>query len=124
MKLMVLILNRTESIGALLEGFSTAGIGGATVIESSGLAQTLKRLGSSVITGTIQEMLGSSALDNRTVLSVIREEQLETARKVIYATVGNLALPNTGILFTLPIDFAEGLPVSSGTSDVTVKDSK
>lgn len=110
MKLMVLILNRTERLDMLLEGFSSAGISGATIIESSGLAQTLNRIGSSLLTTAIKDILGSTAEDdNRTVLSVIKDEQLDTARKVIYATVGDLSLPNTGVLFTVPIDFAEGI---------------
>lgn len=119
MKLMVLILNRTDCLGGLLEGFSVAGIGGATVIDSEGLAQTLKKLDSSVLTETLRELLGSSQTDNKTVISVIRDEQLDTARRVIYVTVGNLALPNTGILFTVPIDFAEGLPTAAGTAQKT-----
>lgn len=111
MKLMVLILNRTERLDALLEGFSTAGISGATIIESSGLAQTLNRMGSSLLTTAIKDILGAAAEDdNRTVLSVIKDEQLDTVRKVVYATVGDLSLPNTGVLFTVPIDFAEGIP--------------
>lgn len=111
MKLMVLILNRTERLDMLLEGFSAAGIGGATIIESSGLAQTLNRIGSSILTAAIKDILGTAADDdNRTILSVIKDDQLETVRKVVYATVGDLSLPNTGILFTVPIDFAEGIP--------------
>ncbi len=110
MKLMVFILNRTEKLDSLLEGFSAAGIGGATIIESSGLAQTLNRIGSSILTAAIKDIIGAADDDNRTVLSVIKDDQLETVRKVIYATVGDLSLPNTGILFTVPIDFAEGIP--------------
>ncbi|MCC8191490.1 MAG: hypothetical protein LIO41_00375 [Ruminococcus sp.] len=112
MKLMVFILNRTERLEMLLEGFSNAGVGGATIIDSAGLAQTLNSLDSSLLTSTVRELLGSSGSDgNKTILSAIRDDQLETVRKVIYAAVGDLSLPNTGILLTIPIDFAEGLPI-------------
>ena len=83
MKLMVLILNKTDALDNLLEGMSAAGLGGATI-------------------------LSGSEEDNRTILSVIRNDQLDIARKVIYNTVGDLSSPNTGILFTVPIDFVEG----------------
>ncbi len=108
MKLMVLILNRTDALDNLLEGLSAAGLGGATIIESSGLATTLSRLDSSFISSSIRAILSGSEEDNRTILSVIRNDQLDIARKVIYNTVGDLSSPNTGILFTVPIDFVEG----------------
>ena len=110
MKLMVIILNRLDAIEYLLEGLSAAGIGGATIIESSGMAMTLSKLDSSFVSASIRALFSSDGNeDNRTIISVIRNDQLEIARKVIYSTVGDLSMPNTGILFTLPIDFAEGI---------------
>lgn len=110
MKLMVIILNKIEALDYLLEGLSAAGIGGATIIESSGLAMTLSKLDSSFVSSSIRALFsGDGDEDNRTILSVIRNDQLEIARKVVYNTVGDLSLPNTGILFTVPIDFAEGI---------------
>lgn len=108
MKLMVIILNKTDALESLLEGMSAAGLGGATIIESSGLATTLSRLDSSIISASIRAILSGAEEDNRTILSVIRNDQLEIARKVVYNTVGDLSHPNTGIMFTLPIDFVEG----------------
>ncbi len=108
MKLMVLILNKTDALDSLLEGMSAAGLGGATIIESSGLATTLSRLDSSFISASIRAILSGAEEDNRTILSVIRNDQLDLARKVVYNTVGDLSTPNTGIMFTLPIDFVEG----------------
>lgn len=110
MKLMVIILNKIDSLEYLLEGLSAAGIGGATIIESSGMAMTLSKLDSSFVSASIRAMFSSDGNeDNRTIISVIRNDQLEIARKVIYSTVGDLSMPNTGVLFTLPIDFAEGI---------------
>lgn len=107
MKLMVIILNKTDSLEYLLEGLSAAGITGATILESTGLAGMLTRLDSSMLSSSIRSLFSGSE-DNRTVLSVIKNNQLETARKIIYNTVGDLSEPNTGIMFTVPIDFCEG----------------
>ena len=82
MKLMVLILNKTDVLDSLLEGLSAAGIGGATIIESSGLATTLSRLDSSFISSSIRAILSGSEDDNRTIMSVIRNDQLEIARNL------------------------------------------
>lgn len=53
MKLLVIILNKTDVLDYLLEGLSAAGIKGATIIESSGMAMTLSRLDSSFLSASI-----------------------------------------------------------------------
>ena len=108
MKLMVLILSKTEALEYLLEGLSAAGIGGATIIPSSGMAMTLSKMNSSFLSSSIRSMFSGDEDDNKTIISVINDDQLDLARRVIYNTVGDLSHPNTGILFTVPLDFVEG----------------
>lgn len=107
MKLMIFILNRNDVLDKLLEGFSAAGIRGATIIESAGLAVTLSRMGSNIFSASLKALL-SAEENNHTIISVIKDSQLEIARKVIYRTVGDLSKPNTGVLCTMPLDFVEG----------------
>lgn len=109
MKLMVFVLNKTDALDFFLEGLAAAGIGGATIIESAGLAMTLSKLDSSFLSASLRAIFSSGNEDNRTILSVIRDDQLDVVRKVIYTTVGNLSEPNTGILFTVPVDYVEGI---------------
>lgn len=108
MKLMVIILNKTDALEYLLEGLSAAGIGGATIIQSSGLAMTLAKMDSSFLSASIRSLFSGEEEDNRTILSVIKNNQLDLARRVVYNTVGDLSQPNTGIMFTVPLDFVEG----------------
>ncbi|SEK77273.1 hypothetical protein [Ruminococcus albus] len=108
MKLMVLILNKTEALEYLLEGLSAAGIGGATIIPSSGMAMTLSKMNSSFLSSSIRSMFSGEEDDNKTIISVIEDDQLDLARRVVYNTVGDLSQPNTGIMFTVPLDFVEG----------------
>lgn len=108
MKLLVLILNKTEALEYLLEGLSAAGIGGATILPSSGMAMTLSKMNSSFLSSSIRSMFSGDEDDNKTIISVISDDQLDIARRVIYNTVGDLSHPNTGILFTIPLDFVEG----------------
>ncbi|MBQ6634532.1 MAG: hypothetical protein IJH80_10170 [Ruminococcus sp.] len=107
MKLMVIILNKTDALEYLLEGLSASGIRGATIIDSSGMAETLSKLGSSMISASLRALFSGDE-ENKTIISVIKNNQLDSARKVVYNTVGDLSQPNTGILFTIPIDFVEG----------------
>lgn len=108
MKLMVLILNKTEALEYLLEGLSAAGISGATIIPSSGMAMTLSKMNSSFLSSSIRSMFSGEVDDNKTIISVIENDQLDLARRVVYNTVGDLSQPNTGIMFTVPLDFVEG----------------
>ena len=107
MKSMVIILNKTDALEYLLEGLSASGIRGATIIDSSGMAETLSKLGSSMISASLRALFSGDE-ENKTIISVIKNNQLDSARKVVYNTVGDLSQPNTGILFTIPIDFVEG----------------
>ena len=109
MKLMIFVLNKLDVLDYLLEDMSKAGINGATIINSTGMAMTLSRLENSFLGGSLRAWFDADRDDNRTVLAVIREDQTETVRQVIKDVVGDLSKPNTGILFTLPIDFVEGL---------------
>lgn len=117
MKLMVLILNKVDSLDYFLEGLAAAGIGGATIIESAGLAMTLSKLDSSFLSASLRGIFSNGDEDNRTIISVIKDDQLELVRKVIYTTIGPLSQPNTGILFTVPIDYVEGLKKHGSVSE-------
>lgn len=129
MKLMVIILNKTDALEYLLEGLSAAGIGGATIIQSSGLVMTLSKMDSSFLSASIRSLFSGEEEDNRTILSVIKNNQLDLARRVVYNTVGDLSQPNTGIMFTVPLDFVEGTRknrktplMAERTADISDKD--
>ena len=109
MKLMVIVLNKIDVLNFLLEDLAAEGIKGATIIHSTGMAKTLASLENSFIGGSLRALFETDRDDNRTILTVIHDDQLETARKVVTDVVGDLSKPNTGILFTVPIDFVEGL---------------
>lgn len=109
MKLIVFILNKVDSLDYLLEDLSAAGVKGATILQSQGMAMTLAQLDSSLISQSIRQLFSASDGDNRTILMVARDEQVAVVRKVITHSIGDLSLPNTGIFFTVPIDYVDGL---------------
>ncbi|MBP1536073.1 MAG: hypothetical protein IK999_18430, partial [Ruminococcus sp.] len=91
MKLLVIFLNKTEALEYLLEGMSAAGIGGATILPSAGMAMTLSKMNSSFISSSIRGMFSGDEDDNKTIISVIDDDQLDIARRVVYNTVGDLS---------------------------------
>ncbi len=110
MQLLVLILNKTELLEELMTQLSLGGIRGATILQSTGMATTLVHAEEEVpMFRTLSRILNPDREESRTILMVLKKEQIEKARKIVNDVTGGIDKPNTGILFSLPIDFAEGM---------------
>ena len=113
MRLFVLVLNRTDKLDDLMTHFAAAGICGATILESTGMAREL--YGSHhdeeeiSFLGSIRGFLDSGARrGNKTIFTVLRDEQLTRIIQIVEEVVGDLAAPDSGIMFSMPLDFARG----------------
>lgn len=111
MKLMIFILSNADLLNFLLEDFSKAGIKGATIINSAGMGMTLSKLENNFLGSSLRALFDSNGDENKTILCVLKDEQIATAKQVIEDVVGDLSKPNTGIFFTLPIGDIDGLMV-------------
>lgn len=110
MKLVVFVLNNTDKLDELMVELSEAGIRGATIIESSGMAQVLTHSGEDdPLIGYLRSIIDPAKDNNKTILFVSEEEEISTIREVIKKVVGDLSEPQTGILFTIPVDFTDGI---------------
>lgn len=110
LKLMVFVLGRVELLDELLEGMAGARIGGATILQSRGMARTLYQSGrNDMFLGSLRAILDPDRDESRTILAVVRDEQVEDVVRVIEDVVGDLSEPDTGIVFTLPVDFIKGM---------------
>lgn len=112
MKLMVFVLNKTEKLEPLLAELLQAGISGATILQSTGMARVLTQYDGNDIPfiGSIRALLNPERSKSETILFVIKDDQTEIAVATIEKVVGNICNKDTGIIFTVPIDFAKGLP--------------
>lgn len=111
MKLLVLVLNDIDLLDDLLQNFINYGIKGATIIDSTGMARFLTSLGNEDIPlfGSLKLMLSGRDTFNKTIFVALKDEQVDTCIKCIKEVVGDFNTPDSGILFTLPIDYIEGL---------------
>ena len=111
MKLLVLILNKVELLDELLEALAEEHIGGATILQSRGMAQELCRnsMENSSFLGSLRLLLDPDREQNLTIMTVVRGEQVPVAVDVIERVVGDLDRPDTGVVFTLPVDFTRGI---------------
>lgn len=111
MKLLIFILNKTDKLDRLLKELAKAHITGATVLNSSGMASQLSKTNDetlSTIFGSLRHLLKDNQVDNKTIMMVVKEENIEIIERIIGEVVGDIKQPNTGLLFTVPIDFIRG----------------
>ncbi len=109
MQLLVIVLNRTEKLEDLLASFSDHGIMGATIIDSTGMAKVMGEVGEHRILASLYELLNPERAKSKTIFAVIEEDKLQAAKTAVKEVLGGFDAPNTGILFTLPVSYAEGL---------------
>lgn len=108
MKLLVLVLNRTEKFDMLLKTLASNNITGATIISSKGMAHELMANNDLGILGSFRHLLDDSHKESKTMFMVTEENKVPVIIEVVESVVGSLDLPDTGILFTVPVDFTRG----------------
>ena len=111
-RLLVAVINDPEKMDEILSGFLEVGITGATVISSEGMGQILSH--DIPIFAGLQTLISGSRPQNRTILSVLQEEQVPEVIAILQDVMGNLESPATGIVFTLPVDQVVGLAPELG----------
>ncbi len=111
MYLLVHVLEQTEYLEALLEGFAKIGVTGTTVLDSIGMGRILAQTRADVPTiQVIKDILAQGRPNNKTIFAVIKDEEtLKGAMGVIRSFCGDLNAPGKGILFTLRLAHVEGL---------------
>lgn len=112
MKLLFFVLNKTEKLDEVLVEFVNRNITGATVIDSAGMARLLSNNHDNAeipFLGSLRNYLYPEREKSYTILTVIEDNQLEAAIEAIEMVVGDLLEKDTGIVFSVPIDFMKGI---------------
>lgn len=110
MKLVIIVLNKIEKLDDFLESMMEQGITGATIINSTGMVKELaKKSNDYPIFASIRFMLDLGHQESKTIFMVLKDEQVDTVRKVIREVIGDLSKPDTAVMFTLPVLTAEGV---------------
>ncbi len=111
MELLVFITNHVDIVAPILAEFLEAEIKGATVVDCQGMLQELNA--SSVepppIFGMLRSFINANHEPGKMILAVLNKEDIEKARGLIHKFSGGLDAPNKGVLFALPVSFAEGV---------------
>ena len=108
--LLVVILKKQDLINDICHKLAEVGIPGGTIIDGKGMASVLEKMEDLPIFGMLRAILADDDDDDivRTLWMVMNENELEKARKAIHEVTG-LNEPNSGIMFSIPVSFVEGL---------------
>jgi nitrogen regulatory protein P-II 1 len=113
MFIVLLVLNDPELTDLLLESWEEAGVSGVTILRSSGLGRTRRRIelrDDIPLIPSLKSLIESEETYSRTLFSVVPDEAL--VDRLIAATtkvVGDLSQPGTGLLAVIPVARVLGL---------------
>ncbi|WP_295157774.1 hypothetical protein [uncultured Ruminococcus sp.] len=111
MQLLFLVIKRVELVDEVMHALASAGIHGGTCIDSVGMAKSISDMDNLPMIGVLRAMLSGEDPDQKgkTIFVAVPEDQVQTARDAIIGVTGDLSKPNAGVLFGVPITFAEGI---------------
>lgn len=103
MQLLVIVIEKEKHLRPILDEFFAANIPGATVIDSRGLGHIIAD--HIPIFSHFAELRKGDVVHNKTIFTVLeKEEEVEKAIEIVESIVGDLREPDTGMLFTIPIN--------------------
>jgi len=111
MQMLIFVLNNINYLEEIMNEFTKSGIKGATVIDSTGMAKVLNHFSSDEVPifGSLKMLMNEKRPFNKTIFTVIKDSQVQTAVGAIERIVGDLSKPDVGIVFTIPVNFVEGI---------------
>ena len=111
MNILFLVLNETEYLDEILDGFVDVGVKGATILDSQGMGSALTNGGKEIpFFGALRNLLDDAKPYNKTIFTVIEDDEiLDKAVKAVKEVLGDMAKPGVGLMFTLPVGKIYGL---------------
>jgi nitrogen regulatory protein PII len=112
LQLLLIVLNKVEKLDDLLETLLEEGYSGATIINSTGMISKMaKHMENYPIFGSLRFLVDFDREENITIFMALKDEQVESVKKIVRNVIGDLSQPNTAVMFTLPILSVEGIDI-------------
>lgn len=108
MELLVIVLNETEYLMDILDGFIQYDIKGATIIDSAGMGHVMASY--MPLFFQFAQLERSSENNSKTIFTVIdNEKDKENVLKILENIIGDISKPNTAFVFSVPVNFVKGI---------------
>jgi nitrogen regulatory protein PII len=98
---MVAAIKGHGRVERVMEGFLELGLPGATVIDAKGMGQIVST--ELPIFSGFRSLFPGSGEESYLILSVLTEEQVEEAIRMLRDVCGDFREKGTGIVFTVPV---------------------
>ena len=111
MQLFVYITPNPQVISPLMNELLARGIPGATTVDCRGMLSSIdsSEIEPPPIFGSLRQFLNPEHQAGKMVFIVMNDEDIPVARDCVHHVCGNLKLPNTGVLFSVPVMNWEGV---------------
>ncbi len=110
MQLLILILKKVELMEELIKHLAESGVKGGTILDGTGMASELINMEDLPMFGMLRLLLTDEEKTAcKVLLFVLKDEQVTKTRSAIKQVVGDFSEPNTGIMFSVPITYVEGI---------------
>ncbi len=113
MYMIIFVLHDPENLDAVLNAWDETGVSGITILPSTGLARFRAKgawRDDLPLIPSLEDFQEHTEKLNRTLMTIVKDDEM--VNRVAAATervIGNLELPNTGILAVIPLARAFGL---------------
>ena len=110
-----IVLNQTDYLEDILAKFVHLGVGGATIIDSQGMASAIVHGGIQSISlfGSLKSIIEGTSPYNKTIFTVINDEALlKATMDEIKLMLRRVNKPAAGFMFTVPVGDIVTLGVS------------
>lgn len=110
--MVMMVINNMDECTPILEAWEATGVGGITILESSGLGRVRQssRWEDLPLMPSLSDFLKTPEHRHRTIFTVVdSEERVDKLVKATETIVGNLEEPDNGVIFVLPVFRAYGL---------------
>ncbi|KAB3534787.1 hypothetical protein F8154_07960 [Alkaliphilus pronyensis] len=109
MELLVIVLNKTEYLRGILDGFIDIGIRGATVIDSAGMGHIIAD--HIPFLAQFAEIEATEKNNSKTIFTVVNCCERDKAIELVEDIIGDINEPDTVFLFSVPVNIVKGLAI-------------
>lgn len=121
MYMIIFVLHDPENLDAVLNAWDESGVSGITILPSTGLARFRAKgawRDDLPLIPSLEDFHEHTEKLNRTLMTIVKDDEM--VDKIVAATervVGDLDLPNTGIMAVIPISRVFGLYRKDDTNE-------
>ena len=106
-ELFVCVINRPEAVEDVVSAFVEIGVTGCTIIDSKGMGKIIAQ--DIPIFSGFSSLFSGSRESNVTIFSLMESSLVDSAIEIIEQVYTSFSEPDTGIVFTLPVNKVKGL---------------